>query len=93
MVSGLFGEMTLIARDRVITSAGLMPEHARQPHATTVHGVQLQDQTLATAWCTGFAPDHGCHLTRISIDDGSGGSRPEITLDSDRPLPVCPSAK
>jgi hypothetical protein len=90
---GLFGELTLIAHGRVIASADLMPEHARQPHATAAHVVRLEDHTLAAAWCTGFAPDEGCHLTRISIDDGSEGSRPEITLDSDRPLPACPSEK
>jgi hypothetical protein len=88
VVFGLFGEIALIARDRVIASASLEPERGLRPLESAPQVVRLDARTLAVAWCAGG----GCHRTRISLEVGADGGRPEIRLDSDQPLPHCKRA-
>jgi hypothetical protein len=95
LVFGLFGEITLIARDRVVATAELLPDHARQPHQANAQVVRLDERTLVAAWCSGSEHNESCHVTRIavgSVDLGARGEQPEIELESDRPLPLCRSA-
>jgi hypothetical protein len=94
LVFGLFGEIRLIARDRVIASAELLPERAH-PTDAAAQVVRLDERTVVAAWCTGVRPERDCHVTRISVvsvDRGARGEQPEIELESDRPLPFCSSA-
>lgn len=92
LVFGRFGEIALIARDRVIASADLLPAQARQPHPAKVQVVRLDERTLVAAWCSGSEHHEVCHVTRIAVEVGGDGARPEITLDSDQALPSCRSA-
>jgi hypothetical protein len=88
VVFGLFGEITLIARDRAIASADLLPERGLQPLEPAPQVVRLDARTLVAVWCAAG----GCHRTRISLDVGADGGRPEIRLDSDQVLPRCRNA-
>jgi hypothetical protein len=85
VVFGLFGEIALIARDRVIASADLLPERGRQPLESAPQVVRLDARTLVAAWCAGGS----CHRTRIALEVGADGGRPGIRLDSDPALPHC----
>jgi hypothetical protein len=67
LVFGLFGEITLIARNRVVAAAELLPAQARQPHQAKAQVVRLDERTLAAAWCSGSEHDEVCHVTRISV--------------------------
>lgn len=95
LVFGLFGEITLIERDRVVATADLLPDQARQPHQAKAQVVRLDERTLAAAWCSGSEHGESCHVTQISVgsvDLGARGERLEIDLEFDRPLPLCRSA-
>ena len=92
VVLGQFGEITLIARNRVIASASLLPEHAR-PLEVVTEIVRVGERTLVAVWCAGTAPDRSCHVTRIAVDVTAAGERRAIVLYSDRPLPLCSPAR
>jgi hypothetical protein len=95
LVFGRFGEITLIARDRVVAAAERLPDQARQPHQAKAQVVWLDERTVVAAWCSGSEHEEDCHVTRIavvSVDRGARGEQPEIELESDRPLSFCTSA-